>query len=379
MSWRRYVDRAGAGLERLLGPVWGLLDRGLEALGMRKPKTRRDTISLVLSAIFHIIALAYVAQTVVPRYALTPPTPVEEPVPVEIVPPPPPPEPIVPPPKVEPPKLEEQPLPPKPEPIPPKPEPTPPQPAPPAPTPTPPKPEPPKPEPPKPAPAKPSPLPAPVQQTTEQPKPAPAKVAPAPAPTPKPAPAPVIQPSTAPPTPTPGPPKPNPSTSQSPSPLNVHAPAQQAPLNVPTLPMAPAGGSPGKPGSANAGGAPSSGAPGPNQPGGAQGSRLNPYPYGVMPNGGPGLRGTLVGCANADAVRLTPSERARCNERFGANTAAAPVLDPIPPAKRNELDRAAARNAAERAYRGSVPNGNPGPNAPEKTGGLGEVPSVRPQ
>jgi hypothetical protein len=84
-----------------------------------------------------------------------------------------------------------------------------------------------------------------------------------------------------------------------------------------------------------------------------------------------------VGCANADAVRLTPSERARCNERFGASAASAPVLDPISPAKRGDFDRSAAQNAADRRYRDSVPNGNPPPHGPEAPGGLGQVPSVR--
>jgi hypothetical protein len=82
---------------------------------------------------------------------------------------------------------------------------------------------------------------------------------------------------------------------------------------------------------------------------------LSPYPYGALPSGGPGLRGTLVGCANADAVNLTNVERARCSERFGYEAAKAPVLDHIDPAKRSRFDKVADKQERERAS--VMPNG----------------------
>ena len=90
------------------------------------------------------------------------------------------------------------------------------------------------------------------------------------------------------------------------------------------------------------------------------GSRLNglsPYPYGAMPSGGPGLRGTLVGCANADSVSLSRVERARCNERFGVEAAKAPVLDGIDPAKRAQFDKASERQETERRHGNGIPVG----------------------
>ena len=77
----------------------------------------------------------------------------------------------------------------------------------------------------------------------------------------------------------------------------------------------------------------------------APGSRLsglNPFPTGMFPSGGTGLRGTLVGCANADSVHLSSVERAHCNERFGVEISRAPVLDGIAPSKRAAFDKAAA-------------------------------------
>jgi hypothetical protein len=79
-----------------------------------------------------------------------------------------------------------------------------------------------------------------------------------------------------------------------------------------------------------------------------------------MPNGGSGLRGSLIGCANSDAVRLSSVERARCNSRFGADVAAAPALDPIPAAKRAAFDREAAKEERDRKYRDGVPVGTVG-------------------
>ena len=89
-------------------------------------------------------------------------------------------------------------------------------------------------------------------------------------------------------------------------------------------------------------------------PGGSRLSGLQPFPAGMFPSGGPGLRGTLVGCANADAVRLSGAERDKCNQRFGGELAHARPLDGINPAKRAEFDRAAAHQDAERSYRAST-------------------------
>ncbi len=158
---------------------------------------------------------------------------------------------------------------------------------------------------------------------------------------------------------------PSPQIVMRPSKLNLHKSNREAPFNVPTLPMAPAGGA-----VAAGGGGPQGGAPGaPGAPGGSRLNGLSPYPYGALPSGGPGLRGTLVGCANADAVNLTNVERARCNERFGVEAARAPVLDGIDPAKRAKFDRAADRQ--ERAREGGMPVGTDKGNG--TIGGLGDT------
>jgi hypothetical protein len=262
-------------------------------------RNRRDGVALIASALAHVLVIAILVSQTPPPYEL--PEPPAPPMDVEImkvpeIPPPP----IVPP-KMTPRKIETQAAPP-PAPTPPVPEPKP-TPAPPA--------------PPKPLPAKPTP-----------PKPTTVVVAPAPPtpPTPQPQPQP---PKAAPPKPAaPSPPSPTPAPTR----LNIHKPKENAPANVATLPMAPSS-------------APSSpGAP----PGGVQqapGSRLsglNPFPLGMFPSGGTGLRGTLVGCANADSVRLSSVERAHCNERFGVEITRAPALDGIAPAKRAAFDKAAA-------------------------------------
>ena len=90
-----------------------------------------------------------------------------------------------------------------------------------------------------------------------------------------------------------------------------------------------------------------------------------------MPNGGGGLRGTLVGCANAEAVRLSGAERDKCNERFGVDVAGAPRLDPLSPAKRSAFDKAAARDAAWGRYRGS----GAGAAGPDEPGGIDHGPA----
>jgi hypothetical protein len=76
-----------------------------------------------------------------------------------------------------------------------------------------------------------------------------------------------------------------------------------------------------------------------------------------MPGGGGGLRGTLVGCANADAVKLSGVEKNNCAERFGTHLGGAPVITGISPAKRREYDDAANRQDVDRKYRDSMPVG----------------------
>lgn len=270
---------------------------------------RRNATALVISALLHVAILTFLVTRAAPQYAI--PEPAVVPAEVEIVTMPtiiPPPPPIVPP--VVPPKPQIVPTPP--------PAPAPPIPQPPAPAPpSPPKPVPqPKPAPPKPTPPKVTPLPAPVAPLAPPMQAAP--VTPAARTTPKPA--------------TPAPPaSAAPSPTATPARLNIHKSAREAPANVPTLPMAPSPAAAGRPGAAAAGS--------PAAPAGSRLSGLNPYPYGAMPSGGAGLRGTLVGCANADAVRLSSIERAHCNERFGAEAAGAPTLDGISPAKRAAFDR----------------------------------------
>jgi hypothetical protein len=90
-----------------------------------------------------------------------------------------------------------------------------------------------------------------------------------------------------------------------------------------------------------------------------------------MPSGGSGLRGSLVLCANADAVHASRAERDKCNERFGVDIAGAPRLDPISPAKRSEFDKASDHNAAEARYRDSG-FGAAGPSLP---GGIDHGPA----
>ena len=284
-------------------------------------KTRRTAIALALSTTFHVVILALILSQAAPEYRL--PESIAPPMEVQIMPEPPPAQVVIerlPPLKPEPTKPAPTPQPPKPQP----PKPTPPEPAP-----TPPAPTPPTPVPPKPTPV--APKPAPPQPTVVKPIPAPT-----PRPETKPAPpAPAAPPSPAPPTP------------PAPVHLNIHKPEKEAPSAVPTLPFAPA---------PNPAPAPSSGAPAASSEPALGGSRLKgltPYPYGTMPSGGSGLRGTLVGCANADSVNLSAVERARCNERFGTGAASAPALDSIAPAKRAAFDKAEERQDRSLRYRDS--------------------------
>jgi hypothetical protein len=321
-------------------------------------KTRgRNAIALAFSAALHIVFLAMVINESASPYQLpeiAPPPMEVQLVPQEEIPPPPP---VVIPPKIKkelteanqrppPPPIPPTPQPPKPQPQPPTPiapaKPAPPKPNPP--TPAPPTPTPPTPIPARPAPPKPSPLPA-----VPTPAKAPAPSAPTPSPSPAPKPSPTPTPSTA--APSPAPAKITaPTIVTRPSLLNLHKPAKEAPANVATLPMAPSGQSGGGGGRAGGGGAPGA-------PGGSRLNGLSPYPYGAMPSGGPGLRGTLVGCANAEAVSLTSVERARCNERFGVEAAKAPVLDGIAPGKRAMFDKAAERQESDRRHGAAIPVG----------------------
>ena len=186
--------------------------------------------------------------------------------------------------------------------------------------------------------------------------------APAPAPLPTPAPRPTQKPATevnkALPTPTQAPQRAAAPIATAPLPLNIHKAAQPTPAGVPTLPLAPASGPSGRPGAP--GGASAIGS---EPPGTSRLNGLTPYPYGFMPSGGGGLRGTLVGCANAEAVRLSGVERDKCNERFGQEISAAPKLDPLSPAKRATFDKSSARDAAWTRYRDSTA-GAAGPSMP---------------
>jgi len=286
-------------------------------------KTRRTAVALALSTTFHAVILALILSQAAPEYQL--PESIAPPMDVQIMPmPEPPPPPVI---------IERLPL---------KPEPTKPQPPKPAP-----QPQPPKPKPPEPAPAPPAPIPptpAPPKPTPVTPKPAPpqpAVVKPLPAPTPAPETKPAPPAPVAPATPAAAAPSP-------PTHLNIHKPEKEAPGSVATLPFAPAA----KPAPAPSSGAPAA-ASGEPPLGGSRLNGLTPYPYGQMPSGGSGLRGTLVGCANAEAVNLSPAERARCNERLGARAASAPALDPISPTKRAAFDKAEERQNRDLEYRDS--------------------------
>jgi len=355
-----------------LGHSRGGAREGTERLSGNRNR-RRNAIALGLSAALHIFCISFVINEQVTPYSLpqVQPPPLEVQIfPQEEVPPPPPP--VVIPPKIKE-ALEKQTPPPPPPAIltPPKPQLQPPTPV------APPKPAPPKPNPPTPAPPTP---PAPTTARPAPPKPNALPAAPAPAKSPAP-PAPSPSPSPSPnPSPRPAPSvaviAPSAVTARTPSPqivlrpskLNLHKTNHEVPSNVPTLPLSPPGGGAPAGGGAQAGG----GAPG-GAPGALTGSRLNglsPYPYGALPSGGPGLRGTLVGCANAQAVGLSAVERARCNERFGDEAAKAPVLDGIDPAKRARFDSAADKQERDRAA--TMPVGtSPGVQG---LGGLGGSP-----
>ena len=302
----------------------------------------RNVVAFAASALVHLLALAVFLVQGVGEYQL--PQQPEPPMEVEIIPP----ERIVPP----------EHLPPIPEtrvPAPTQPQQTP---QPPQPTPQPPLPQPAQPQP---TPAPPAPVVARPLPVVQAPRAAPLiarqaprvnlapnavpELVPEPAPTPAPAPA-------APPAPAKPAAVQAPATSPAPvAPhLNIHKSEKEAPAGVPTLPMAPSPSQPpagGRQAAAPGGGAPEAG-------GGSRLQGLLPYPKGYLPNGGPGLRGSLVGCANAQAVGLSSVERAHCEQRFGATIGAAPHLDGIAPDKRAAFDRALDKADRDRAYRNST-------------------------
>jgi hypothetical protein len=219
---------------------------------------------------------------------------------------------------------------------------------------------------PPPQPQPPQPAPKPVVVKAPQPltaKPAPTPAAPvklAPAPSPAPAPKLANLPSPLPPptpAPQPGPPQSVPRSSLvQPQPqivtarhLILHKSQDQgaplaAPVSIPGATFAPsptqaASGAPASPGAGAAGG-------------GAGG-----LPGGVLPRFGGGLRGSLIGCANAEAVHLTREEQARCDEAFGADAARSPQMSAIDASRRRDLDHQAASEASAQKYRDSGPSG----------------------
>jgi hypothetical protein len=100
-----------------------------------------------------------------------------------------------------------------------------------------------------------------------------------------------------------------------------------------------------------------------------------------MPNGGGGLRGTLIGCANAEAVSLSAAERARCNEHFGSEAATAPAIDSMSPTKRAGFDKAAEKQDRSLRYLDSTPTGRTAnhPLSPDGTSrGPGSVIATEP-
>jgi hypothetical protein len=236
----------------------------------------------------------------------------------------------------------EQPIPPPPilPPIKPTPQPTP---KPPAPPPTPQaQPTPPKPQPPTPARATPQPV-----QTPTAPAAAPPK--PIQAPTPKPAPLPAPAPA-----PAPGPPR---VVSQS---AVVKSQAQTAANPKIVLhkdkdrgaPLAPSVAIPGATFAPPAGPAPSAATATGGAPSGGG------LPGGALPGFGRGLRGSTLGCANAEALHFTAAEKARCAQQFGEGALESPQMNAIDASRRQELDHEAASAAAAQKYRDSTPSGS---------------------
>jgi hypothetical protein len=298
----------------------------------RRRHLRRDVLVFLASTVFHV-ALFIIAASEFTYY----PPPIESraPVQVEIVPEA---EQPIPPPPI--PKIIKQRLAPTPTPAPP-----------PTPQPQPPTPQ--KPQPPAPARVTPQLAPAPTA-------PVQANRAPQPAPTPKPTLAPSLAPiAPATPAPNPGPPR----VVAAPTAPAVQSKAFAAPhmvlhrnRNEAGAPLAPgvsipgaieappqqASGSPGGPGGGAPGGGPAGGG----------------LPAGSLPGFGSGLRGSVLGCANAAALHLSKQEQAKCDEAFGTGAHESPVMDPIGATKRADIDRQAAGEAAAQRYRDSTPAGS---------------------
>jgi hypothetical protein len=299
----------------------------------RRRHLRRNALILAGSLIGHMGAFYLALENL--RFYPPPPLGPEQPVEIQVVAPPP--EMPPPPPPIIKPQVTPTPKPPSP---------------PPQPTPQPPRPQP----TPQPTPPRPAPQPAPTPTS-----PAPATVKPTPTPTPKPAPAPTPTPLAPPtPAPQPGPPRavsaaavvqPQTRTVAAPH-ITLHRDRNQnSQLTTPSVAIPGATFAPSSPPTA---GAPTGGAgalPGGALPGGGG------FPGGALPGFGSGLRGGLLGCANADALHLTAEERARCAESFGQGTRESPQMNPIDASKRVDLDRQAASEAAAAKYRDSTPAG----------------------
>ena len=131
--------------------------------------------------------------------------------------------------------------------------------------------------------------------------------------------------------------------------LTPAAPPPPSPAVAPSLPLPP----PPAPSTGSGSGPPPSGA-------GAAGMGAGAGVSGDMRGA---LRG-LLGCAPGDPLRLSPGERARCDQRLGEVARTAPRVDPIPTEKRAYYDAVAAAYAAVREGGGTpgrVPVGPPGP------------------
>jgi hypothetical protein len=120
-------------------------------------------------------------------------------------------------------------------------------------------------------------------------------------------------------------------------------------------PLAPAVAIPGAVFAPPAGPAPQGSAPSGGAPGGGTGPGL---PGGALPGFGAGLRGSALGCANAEALHFSAAEKARCAQAFGEGARESPVMSAIDSSKRQELDHEAAAAAAAQKYRDSTPAGS---------------------
>jgi len=147
-----------------------------------------------------------------------------------------------------------------------------------------------------------------------------------------------------------------------PQPIRLHRrPQPFVPPDVPTAPIAP-------PEPAPAPAAP----PAPRGP-----PVLHPAPQPEGPRGDvrTALRRSEVGCANADAVNLTPAERDLCNEQFGKGAKTAPFLGlGLAKDKQRLLDAAGAQKEADYRYKhspappGADPSATQLPRTAEQSG-----------